>query len=128
MWSPLPPVVLDLVCGAERPDGTLTWEQAARKVNEYRTLEDDYDGQGAKAPAPEVCDGMLELVRGLEGRGASAPTCVTSGVNGSVNLEWDYPGGVSATVEVTDVDEAAVYLLAPHREPGYWVLNQTAAV
>lgn len=128
MWASLPPEVMTRLRGPAAPDGAGSWEHAVRELDGYRTLTDDYDGQGAKAPAPDTFDAAADLVRDLRRNGVPAPSSVVPGPNGSVNLEWDYADGVSASVEVTDPHEADVFLLAPGRQPEYWVLNRAATV
>ncbi|MBA4067591.1 MAG: hypothetical protein C0501_28580 [Isosphaera sp.] len=114
--------------GPAAPDGAIGWEAAVAKIDEFRALADDYDGQGARAPAPETIDAAAELVHGLTRAGVPSPTWVTPGVNGSVDLSWEFGGGVSVAVDVTEPDEADVFLLVPGRQPGHWVVTQTAAV
>jgi hypothetical protein len=106
----------------------LGWDEAVAKMNEFRALTDDYDGQGAKAPSSETLDAAAGLVRELRWVGIHSPSWVAPGPNGSVNMDWEFEGGVSVSVEVTEPDEADVFLLIPGREPGYWVVNQPAAV
>jgi hypothetical protein len=128
MWAPLPPEVLNYLHDAEEREEALGWEAAVAKLNEFRALTDDYDGQGAKAPSSGTFDSIAELIRDLGRIGIRSPSWVVPGPNGSLNLDWEFKGGVSVSIEVAEPGEADVYLLFPGREPGYWVVSQTAAV
>jgi len=128
MWAPLPPEIVNHLNGSMQPDGTLTWEEAQREIHDFRALTDDYDGQGAKAPPPETIAAAAELSRELARVGVVRPSYIVPGPNGTVNVAWELPGGVSVSIEVTEPDEAEVFLLATGREPQHWLLHQPAAV
>ena len=137
MWGKLPPEVQKFLCPPS--NGTIDqprqlprrskpdWEEYIREIKQYRELADDYDGQGAIAPSSDAIESAIALARGLAGAGIAVPTYAVAGPNGTIDLAWDFEGGVSVSVEVLDSCQADVFLLAPG-QPRHWVLNHTVVV
>src|SRR5688572_18163148 len=121
MWSSLPAEVLQRLLpkspasGANGPTPTPTndagWNSILTEMEEFRTLEDDYDGQGAIAPTAQTFESAAELARALRRQGVVAPTYVVPGVNGSMNFDWEQEGGVSVGIEVVGPYTADVFIL-----------------
>jgi hypothetical protein len=68
-----------------------TWSQLIDDLLALRTLEDDWDGQGAKAPHPSLVDGAITLAQYLRASGMPPADFATAGVNGTVIFEWHLP-------------------------------------
>src|SRR3974377_538687 len=60
------------------------WEPAVRKIVEFQHLGDDWDGQGGRAPSPELLESAIGLAYLLYERGVAPPDRVVSGVDASV--------------------------------------------
>src|ERR1700722_17483222 len=87
--------------GAAKPiEDAGPWEPAIQKIREFQHLGDDWDGLGAKAPSRKLLESAIGLAYVLHEKGVDPPTCVVPGLDGSVNLEWQDPGGNIAEVEI----------------------------
>jgi hypothetical protein len=98
------------------------WEPAVRKIMEFQHLGDDWDGLGAKAPSRELLQSAIGLAYLLAEKGVDPPHCVVPGLDGSVNLEWQYPDGTVTEVELDCPFHAEVMLLEPGKPPKLWSL------
>lgn len=82
--------VADLI--GQRPYcSPMTWEDAFAKLWSFRTLQPDWDGQGAEVPSFDLVDSATHLAIALQRRQAFPPSRVLAGVNGTVFLEWQRP-------------------------------------
>jgi hypothetical protein len=68
------------------------WPKRLDELMTIRTLTDDWDGLGAKAPSTELVDSAIILADGFLRAGIEAPSRVVAGVNGTVILEWQRDG------------------------------------
>jgi len=64
------------------------WRKVVDELLAARDLEDDWDGQGAKAPSIEVVDTSLVLVQKLRTAGFAPPNDFGPSVNGAMTLAW----------------------------------------
>jgi hypothetical protein len=64
------------------------WEKCYAALDEIGNLQDDWDDDGAIAPAPDLTRSVQELVAELRPRGVPAPSRLGAGPNGTVLLEW----------------------------------------
>jgi hypothetical protein len=64
------------------------WGRVLEELKSFRTLEDDWDGNGAVAPPPSLVDGAITLALSLRADLYVPPDRVVAGVNGSVFFEW----------------------------------------
>jgi len=80
----------------ERADGL--WSRRVDELRAMRLLEDDWDGQAAKAPSAELVDSAVALA--LRRAGAELPSRIVPGVNGTVIFEWQ-AGEEYCEIEVT---------------------------
>jgi hypothetical protein len=95
----------DLFVGPDGVAARRTWDELLRDVDAFRTLSNDWDGQGAEAPETGVIDGAASLARGLEADAATPADRVIAGENGTVFFEWHGPNGY-VEIEVTGPGEA----------------------
>ena len=58
--------------------------------------------------------------------GLAVPTHAVAGPNGTINLAWEFEGGVSVSVEVNDSCWVEMFLLQPGN-PRQWVVSQSVA-
>jgi hypothetical protein len=121
MWNALPKDVLQVIRREVSRREYENWQQYVDAVEQYRELADDYDGQGAIAPADETIDGAIALIHELIAAGVATPTYAVPGPNGTVNLNWEYPG-VSASVEVVDADNAETMVIGAEEQ--MWQLSR----
>ena len=127
MWESLPleirgrlrPEYNRLIPEREHTD----WERNVEAIEQYRELADDYDGQGAIAPSANVIESAMVLVREFIEADLAVPTYCVAGVNGSVNLVWDFVDESSVSLEVIDPSHVEVILVEPSQNRS-WTLNR----
>lgn len=76
---------------SDRTPPTSTWSQVMDDLLALRTLEDDWDGQGAKAPHPALVDSAIALAQYFRTIEKSPADFAVAGVNGTVVFEWHDP-------------------------------------
>jgi len=65
------------------------WRSAEQKLQKAYFMNDDWDGEGAKAPDPRVVSTAIALLRRLrESGGTPAPTRVSFSQNRTILLAW----------------------------------------
>ena len=64
------------------------WQTVIDELREFRSLTDDWDGDGAIAPGVAVVDTALSKAIRLRHDYHSPPDRVIAGVNGTVIFEW----------------------------------------
>ncbi len=64
------------------------WGARLAQLKEFRALEDNWDGDGAVAPGPDLTDGAICFAQALQKQGNAPPDRVVAGVNGTISLEW----------------------------------------
>ncbi len=86
-----------------------SWKQIMDALIDLLRLEDDWDGQGAKAPSQSLVHSSIELARMLSDPleqpmdalpFGTVPSRVVPGVNGTVIFEWQ-EGETYSELEVT---------------------------
>ena len=86
------------------------WSTTMDHLLALRLLEDDWDGQGAEAPAPALVDAAISLALRLAANGVSEPDFAVAGVNGTVHFEWKRD---SIEIEVLAPDRAEMLTWKP---------------
>ncbi len=104
---------------SESQDDT-AWERQILELSAFDVLGDDWDGQGAEAPSDALVNSAVHLAEMLRENGVDAPACVVPGVNGTVVLEWQEPGGVYFEIEVTAPGKAEAMLIRPGMLADSW--------
>src|SRR5213592_3863068 len=74
-------------CTAKRA----TWEQVFSRLNELRSLQNDWDGQGALAPEEANIDAAAHWLSGLRSV-IQAPDQIIPGMGGEIYLNWQRSG------------------------------------
>ena len=64
------------------------WQELIANLVDLRSLDDDWDGQGAKAPAVELVDSAISLAGWLRDEQVIPAHYAIAGVNGTLHLEW----------------------------------------
>ena len=82
---------------------SMTWENVARKVDSFSLLQDDWDGDGSRAPTINVIDSAYLFVQELASLGAPVPKRVFVGTQNSVILEWRANDDLNE-LEITDTE------------------------
>ncbi|HVC95010.1 MAG TPA: hypothetical protein VND64_15045 [Pirellulales bacterium] len=96
------------------------WEGTVRKLVEFLSLDDDWDGLGAKAASRELLASAVGLAYLLNERVVDPPQRVVPGVVGSVIFEWQLPDGSYGEVEVVRPLYAEVMLVEPGQPAKHW--------
>jgi sulfur carrier protein ThiS len=78
----------------------LDWVQVRNRLEQFRHLENDWDGQGSPPPDEDVIGGAIRLADSLAALDYPAPQAVVVGVNGTIYLEWN-TADVYQEIEVT---------------------------
>lgn len=89
------------------------WSAWIDELLAIRQLEDDWDGQGAPAPATDVVDSSLILALLLRREGIAAPNLVTQGLSGGVHFDWLPGGGKYVELRVTKPAFAEILVHEP---------------
>jgi len=93
------------------------WRQSIDHLVSLRSLEDDWDGQRAIAPAADLLESAIELARWLGDHRAAPPHFATAGVNGTVQFEWVDQQHQYFLIEVVAPNEAEIFsMLGDDRE------------
>jgi len=98
-------------------ESSRSWSGVTDQLLRLRRLEDDWDGQGASAPAPATVDAALGVAGELRAVGVPPADRAIAGVNGTIFFEW-HDAGRYLEVEVC----------APDRTEGRWVYTDTNTV
>lgn len=84
LWSPVAYAHLH-----NKPPGQRTaWHRVIEELRRLRLLKDDWDGDGAAAPAVPVVETAIQEAIRLRNLYHSPPDRIAAGVNGSVVMEW----------------------------------------
>jgi hypothetical protein len=68
------------------------WDRIIRKLHTMLSIDDDWDGMGAKAPSREIVFSAIELASALCSiDDYPAPTRVAATPAGTIGLEWQQP-------------------------------------
>lgn len=137
MWTTLQPdIVARLPChGANgkrqngvallqsAPVGPSQWSKRIEDLEAIRNYQNDWDGQGATAPSPELVESAVSLAQMLAQRRVDAPSCIVPGVNGTVVFEWQGENGSYVEIEVTAPDRADACLIVSGKPTEPWTLQ-----
>lgn len=93
------------------------WDACIAELKCFRSLEEDWDGEGSLAPRPELVDGAISLAQRLQRGGNGSPDRVVVSVNGTIYFEWHGPLGYY---------ELEVY--SPDAAEARWVANDSEEV
>jgi hypothetical protein len=105
-----------------RQDRSDFWNSRIDELLAIRSLADDWDGQGAKAPSTELVDSALVLAQAFRRGGAEAPSRIVPGVNGTVIFEWQ-AGEEYCEIEVTRPYQAEGLRFLPGQPTEHWVIK-----
>lgn len=86
------------------------WAECIADLRRLRSLPEDWDGEGATPPRPEVVDSVEELLlelrsdnfRNKQTQTTPPPSRIVASHNGSVVVEWQLEGGVYYEVECAE--------------------------
>jgi len=67
------------------------WTAEIDELLRIRNLEDNWDGEGSKAPSVELVDGAIMLTKSFNENGLPTPDRVHASVNGTIYFEWHTP-------------------------------------
>jgi hypothetical protein len=70
----------------------MTWADVRRELDRLATLTDGWDGEGGPAPHPKAIEGARRTVDMIDWDKRLVPGRVHVSVNGSIIMEWFYPG------------------------------------
>ncbi|MBI3821688.1 MAG: hypothetical protein HY289_03300 [Planctomycetes bacterium] len=82
-----------------------TWPQLTEDLRALNQLGDDWDGQAAKAPDPNLIRAAQSLVEYFNANNWSCADRVIAGVNGTIFFEWHVADGY-IEIEVIEPNRA----------------------
>ena len=80
------------------------WDAIIDKLLTFRTLEDDWDGDGTAAPGPALVDHAIITALSLRQSGYPPADWVVVDVNATIQFEWRFPPRGAYGVEVLSPD------------------------
>ncbi len=93
------------------------WNTCIAQIQQFRSYEEDWDGEGSLPPGPELVDAAISLAQRMQRIGENSPDRIVVSVNGTIYFEWYSPVGYY---------ELEVY--SPDAAEGRWVANNSAQV
>ncbi|HXG08675.1 MAG TPA: hypothetical protein VNK04_02705 [Gemmataceae bacterium] len=78
---------------SQAEEETERWNQWLEELRRLRRLEDDWDGEGAVAPHPNLVDRAIRLVGELQWLDVPPPDRIFPSTNGTIYFEWFTPEG-----------------------------------
>lgn len=66
------------------------WTKAITRLETFRNLQDNYDGEGSKAPNKTTLDNTHRLLHTLTTHNIPPPQFLTLWIKGEIFLEWIY--------------------------------------
>jgi hypothetical protein len=67
---------------------TDSWANLIDELLQFRTLPNDWDGEGTEAPQPALVDWAITLAQSLQAKNIAPPDRVHVSVNSTVYFEW----------------------------------------
>lgn len=89
---------------SDRDSAEQKWWSIIDELLRVRNLKDNWDGEGALAPPPELVDSAITLAKTLKDNGVPPPDRVHASVNATVYFEWYNPLGYGEIEVVSPVD------------------------
>ena len=78
---------------ADNDASSLAWSTVVDRLQQFRNLENDWDGQGCEAPESLLIDKAVKLADVLGLHRIPIPDHVYVGVNATIYFEWRDPNG-----------------------------------
>lgn len=97
------------------------WMECIYELKRLRSLRDDWDGDGAQAPKPEVVDSIEGLFEALRKKAFGPPSRITASVHGNIVIEWQLNGGSYLEAECSEPYRAEWMLEIPGNRIHHWV-------
>ena len=95
-----------------QPKPAGSWQQSLQSLQRLSALKDDWDGDGAAAPAAELVASAKKTMEQLRQHGMPAPSRVTAGPDGTILIEWQEPGSY-LEIEVMAAERAEWMMIRP---------------
>jgi hypothetical protein len=92
----------DAFLASPRRNKSAQWQIARRKIQEMYALQDDWDGNGATAPSPELVYSADRTAQMLDLQGVDPPCRIMSSSEGTIVFEWQ-SRHVYSELEVIDL-------------------------
>lgn len=95
------------------------WDAIVDELRRFCSLGDDWDGQGAEAPSPQLVDSTLVFAQTLRRAGFPCPSRVGAGPNGTVLFEWQ-DENLYLEAEITQPGRAEWMWIVPGQPGQHW--------
>lgn len=97
------------------------WSERMADLLRIESLRDNWDGEGAEAPLPELVDSLVELLSTFRAeQTAPPPSRVVASPIGSVVIEWQLEDNVYAELECSEPYRAEWMLEVPNEQTTHW--------
>lgn len=96
------------------------WAQWFENLLSIRSLQDDWDGDGADAPTPEVVDAASRFLNAIRrSKQFPVPNRIVPSPNGTVVIEWQLPN-IYIEAEITAADTIEWMVQEGGHEPKHY--------
>lgn len=90
------------------------------KLEQIRSLRDNWDGEGAMAPGEEIVESTIALLNSLQIDGLPPPTRIVASQAASIVIEWQLEHGEHLEAEILEPYRAEWMLVQPNHHPLHW--------
>ena len=98
------------------------WDECFDKIDRLRYLGNAWDGDVARSPNAATVSSAIELVSLFRRFAVPVPGRIAPGLGGEVILEWHFPDGTYAEVEIVRPYFAEVMVFEPGKSARHWTL------
>jgi hypothetical protein len=114
---------MDALADEASPEIETAWVATLEKLESFRQLGDDWDGQGACAPTDDIVDSAIALLNAYrERKELLPPSAIAPSPDGSVLIVWQEPDGTYCEIEVVRLFYAEVMLKCPGQATLHWTI------
>lgn len=90
-----------------------------QELEDIQSLQDNWDGEGAEAPKPELVDSTITLLGFIQNT-LPPPTRITPSQTGNIVLEWQFEDNVYLEAEIVDPFHIEWMLEVPFQPTQHW--------
>ena len=93
------------------------------KLEQIRSLRDNWDGEGAMAPGEGIVESTIALLSSLQNKnkyGLPPPTRIVASQAASIVIEWQLEHGEHLEAEILEPYRAEWMLVQPNHHPLHW--------
>jgi hypothetical protein len=100
------------------------WKEHSDDLLAIRRYKDDWDGDGADAPDPQLVDQAINFLAALRKTAFDLPFRVALSPNGAIGIEWQSPG-TYVQAEIVAYDRVEWTILLDGQKPQFVIQDLT---